>query len=200
VKKALLVVFLTFFIVGCTDNSSSDNSTEVQLENFKKEIEALEEYNKNYRTQLEAKEQTITELNSELTDYINEQKKLNNYLDRQGVIVGTLNEISKSTMPENYRQAFIKEIQENGSSFTFTVDYASWERKDDAPNGGEVVNEEKELSEIEIDKDTIIYVVDSAQLSYITTKEFIGSWDENGLYQFFFYDDKVLLITQVLLP
>ncbi len=65
------------------------------------------------------------------------------------------------------------------------MDYASWERKDDAPNGG-VINEEEEMVEIEVDKNTFIYVLDSAQLSCQSTEDFMNSWDANGLYQFFF--------------
>lgn len=201
-KKGLLIIFLIFFIVGCTEDSSNDSSTENQINVLEKEIEALEKFNQNYRTQLEAQEQTISDLNQEIENYINKHKELSNALKKQGIIVGTLNEISKSYLPEQYMQGFIKEIQESDSSYTFTVDYASWERKDDAPNGGIVVNEKEERTEIEIDKDTFIYVTDSAQLSYKTTKEFVDSWEaeENGLYQFFYYDNEVFLITQVLLP
>ncbi|WP_047983497.1 hypothetical protein [Ornithinibacillus californiensis] len=186
-------------MAACTKGTSSTGLNEDQ-DKLKNDIEFLNKEIVNYKTQIDVKEKAITELEMVIEEQNNQQKVLSNAIARQGMIISILNEISESYIPEQYKQAYIKEIQEYNSSYTFIVDFASWERRDDAPNGGEVVNEEEEMAEIEVDKNTFFYVIDSAQLSNRSAEEFMSSWDDEDLYQFFFYDDKVLLITQVLLP
>jgi septal ring factor EnvC (AmiA/AmiB activator) len=192
-----LCCILFLVLMGCTQDTSTENITITdQLETMSKEIELLNEKLLQYDSELDNKEQAIKELQEQMqiqnSDYNMRINEIYNSTHLNGHLIKHLPSIT-------HKQGFIKEIIDTENENSFLVDFAKWEQSEDAPNGAILVNEKEEIEKIQLNKDITTYIIENAILAYQPFEDF-KEGKHSGLYNLYFIENEVVLVTEQLLP
>ena len=198
IKKFIVMFFFipVLFMMGCTEKAlTGDRMATEKFEDLSEQMEKMNEQLVQYESDLAESEKTIKELQEQIESTFNSQREMYNELHNSAYI----NKHLLNLLPDITRkQGFIKEIRK-GDENSLTIDYASWEENKDAPNGGEVTNEQVNIEEISVHPDVEVYISDGAMLGYQTFEDFeLPEYD--ALYNLYIIKNEVVLITQQYLP
>ena len=198
IKKFIVILFCVpvLFMMGCTEKASTeDRMATEKFEDLSEQIEKMNEQLVQYESDFAESEKTIKELQEQIESTFSSQREMYNELHNSAYI----NKHLLNLLPDITRkQGFIKEIHKEDEN-SLTIDYASWEENKDAPNGGEVINEQVNLEQISVHPDVEVFILDGARLGYQTFEDFeLPEYD--GLYNLYFIKNEVVLITQQYLP
>ena len=183
-------------MMGCTEKASTeDRMAAEKFEDLSEQIEKMNEQLVQYAIDLAESKKTIIDLQEQIESSLNSQREMYNELHNSAYI----NKHLLHLLPDITRkQGFIKEVRKEDEN-SLTIDYASWEENKDAPNGGEVINEQVTIEQISVHPDVEVFILDGAMLGYQPFEDFELP-EYEGLYNFYFIKNEVVLITQQYLP
>jgi len=198
IKNFIVILFCipVLFMMGCTEKvSSEDRIAAEKFKDLSEQVEKMNEQLVQYESDIAESEKTIKELQEQIESTLNSQREMYNELHNSAYI----NKHLLNLLPDITRkQGFIKEVRKEDEN-SLMIDYASWEENKDAPNGGEVINEQENIEQISVHPDVEVFILDGARLGYQTFEDFeLTEYD--GLYNLYFIKKEVVLITQQYLP
>lgn len=198
IKKCIVILFCipVLFMMGCTEKvTSEDRIAAEKFKDLSEQVEKMNEQLVQYESDLAESEKTIKELKEQIESTHTSQREMYNELHNSAYI----NKHLLNLLPDITRkQGFIKEVRKE-DEISLTIDYASWEERKDAPNGGEVINEQVTIEQISVHPDVEVFILNGAMLGYQTFEDFeLPEYD--GLYNLYFIKNEVVLITQQYLP
>ena len=199
IKKFIVILFCipVLFMMGCTEKVSTEGRiTAEKFKDLSEQVEKMNEQLDQYESDLAESEKTIKVLKEQIESTHTSQREMYNELHNSAYI----NKHLLNLLPDITRkQGFIiKEVRKEDEN-SLMIDYASWEERKDAPNGGEVINEQETIEQISVHPDVEVFILDGAMLGYQTFEDFeLPEYD--GLYNLYFIKNEVVLITQQYLP
>jgi hypothetical protein len=196
--RYFFIYMLLLLLMGCTNNSTSENDNNTELNNISNEIKLINERLSKYELELAKKDQKIKELRSLIESNMMSNNQifieLSNNINRNEHLIKHLPDIS-------LKQGYIKELVKDAQGTFFIIDYAEWQSKSDAPNGGLLVNEKEETDKIKINNEIISFVLDGASLTLQPFKDFNPKDHEHsGLFDLYIINNEIILISERYLP
>jgi len=176
IKKFIVMLFFipVLFMMGCTEKSSTEDRIAAEkFEGLSEQIEKMNEQLIKYESDLAESEKTIKEMQEQIESTFNSQREMYNELHNSAYI----NKHLLNLLPDITRkQGFIKEISREEEN-SLTIDYASWEENKDAPNGGEVINEQVDIEQVSVHPDVEVFNLDGAMcwvIKHLRTSNFLN--------------------------